>query len=238
MANVMETIQNKYKVWHDNIIANGKKRKLIGYKEVHHILPKSLGGSNDKSNLVELTAREHYIVHMLLCKFTTGKEKHKMLYSYHAMKYIKSKDRDYKINSRIAQKLRSQLRHSKKTKLKMSNAQIGNNKAVGNRNNLGRKFSKETKLKMSKARIGNKNALGLRHSEEFKEKITNKHKGNKYCVGKRYLNKDGKNLVVNKSEVDKYLKQGYKLGMDKSYITPEYRKHQSEMAKAYYRRSA
>jgi hypothetical protein len=47
-----------------------------------------------------------------------------------------------------------------------------------------------------------------------------------------------KNLVVNKSEVDKYLNQGYKLGMDKSYITLEYRKHQSEMAKAYYRRSA
>jgi hypothetical protein len=208
-------IENKYKTWHDNIITKAKNRTLICYKEVHHILPKSLGGSNDKSNLVELTAREHYIVHMLLCKFTTGKEKHKMLYSYHAMKYIKSKDRDYKINSRIAQKLRSQLRHSKKTKLKMSNAQIGNNKAVGNRNNLGRKFSKETKLKMSKARIGNKNALGLRHSEEFKEKITNKHKGNKYCVGKRYLNKDGKNLVVNKSEVDKYLKQGYKLGMDR-----------------------
>jgi hypothetical protein len=91
MANVMETIQNKYKVWHDNIIANGKKRKLIGYKEVHHILPKSLGGSNDKSNLVELTAREHFLVHLLLCKFTIGKEKHKMLYSFNAMRYIKSK---------------------------------------------------------------------------------------------------------------------------------------------------
>lgn len=254
-------IENKYKQWHDNIITKAKNRTLIGYKEVHHILPKSLGGNNKKSNLVELTAREHYIVHMLLCKFTTGKEKHKMLYSYHAMKYIKSKDRDYKINSRIAQKLRSQLRHSEKTKLKMSesqkgnknalgfkhsketrlkmsNAQIGNKKAVGNTNNLGRKFSKETKFKMSKARMGNKNALGLRHSEEFKERIRNKHKGNKYCLGKRYLNKDGKNLVINKSEVDKYLKQGYKLGMDKSYITLEYRKHQSEMAKAYYRRSA
>jgi 5-methylcytosine-specific restriction endonuclease McrA len=47
-------------------LLDGKKRKLIGYKEIHHILPKSLGGSNDKSNLVELTAREHYIVHMLI----------------------------------------------------------------------------------------------------------------------------------------------------------------------------
>jgi hypothetical protein len=208
-------IENKYKTWHDNIITKAKNRTLIGYKEVHHILPKSLGGSNDKSNLVELTAREHFLVHLLLCKFTIGKEKHKMLYSFNAMRYIKSKGRDYKINSKIAQKLRSQLRHSKETKLKMSesqkgnkyclgfkhtkesrlkmsNAQKGNKKAVGNTNNLGRKFSKETKLKMSKSKKGNKNALGLRHSEEFKEKIRNKHKGNKYCVGKRYLNKDGK----------------------------------------------
>jgi hypothetical protein len=254
-------IENKYKTWHDNIITKAKNRTLIGYKEVHHILPKSFGGSNDKSNLVELTAREHFLVHLLLCKFTIGKEKHKMLYAFNAMRYIKSKGRDYKINSKIAQNLRSQLRHSKETKLKMSesqkgnkyclgfkhtkesrlkmsNAQKGNKKAVGNTNNLGRKFSKETRLKMSKARMGNKNALGLIHSEEFKERIKNKHKGNKYCLGKRYLNKDGKNLVVNKSEVDKYLKQGYKLGMDRSYITPEYRKHQSEMAKAYYRRSA
>jgi hypothetical protein len=261
MANVMETIQNKYKVWHDNIIANGKKRKLIGYKEVHHILPKSLGGSNDKSNLVELTAREHFLVHLLLCKFTIGKEKHKMLYSFNAMRYIKSKGRDYKINSKIAQKLRSQLRHSKETKLKMSesqkgnkyclgfkhtkesrlkmsNAQKGNKKAVGNTNNLGRKFSKETKLRMSKSKKGNKNALGLIHSEEFKERIRKINTGNKTALGRKHINKDGKSKMVNANEVDKYLNKGYKLGMDKSYITLEYRKHQSDMAKAYYRRSA
>jgi hypothetical protein len=254
-------IENKYKTWHDNIIANGKNRVLDCYKEKHHILPKSLGGNNKRSNLVELTAREHFMVHMLLCKFTQGKEKHKMLYAFHAMKYIKSKGRDYKINSRIAENLILQLKHSEKTKLKMSEskkgnknalgfkhsketklkmskAQMGNKKAIGNKNNLGRKFSEDTKKQMSKSKMGNKHALGLRHSEEFKERIRNINKGNKHCVGKRYLNKDGKNLVIDKSEVEKYLKQGYKLGMDKSYITPEYRKHQSEMAKAYYRRSA
>lgn len=42
--------------------------KLVGYKEVHHIIPKCLGGTNDKDNLVELTAREHYIAHLLLVK--------------------------------------------------------------------------------------------------------------------------------------------------------------------------
>ena len=36
------------------------------YYELHHILPKSLGGDNTKNNLVLLTAREHYIAHLLL----------------------------------------------------------------------------------------------------------------------------------------------------------------------------
>ena len=38
------------------------------YYEKHHILPKSLGGSNDKSNLALLTGREHFICHWLLVK--------------------------------------------------------------------------------------------------------------------------------------------------------------------------
>lgn len=36
------------------------------YYENHHILPKCLGGTNDKENLVLLTAREHYLCHKLL----------------------------------------------------------------------------------------------------------------------------------------------------------------------------
>lgn len=36
------------------------------YKEVHHIIPRSEGGSNDPSNLVSLTAREHFVAHWLL----------------------------------------------------------------------------------------------------------------------------------------------------------------------------
>lgn len=38
------------------------------YYESHHVLPKWMGGSNDKSNLVLLTAKEHFIAHMLLWK--------------------------------------------------------------------------------------------------------------------------------------------------------------------------
>ena len=41
---------------------------LSGYTEIHHVIPKSLGGTDLKSNLVKLTAREHFIAHWLLTK--------------------------------------------------------------------------------------------------------------------------------------------------------------------------
>lgn len=64
---------------YDKLILRAKLRNTINeYTEKHHILMKSLGGSNKKSNIVELTAREHYICHVLLykhyCKVGTEKE--------------------------------------------------------------------------------------------------------------------------------------------------------------------
>lgn len=34
------------------------------YYEKHHIIPKSLGGTNKKDNLVKLTPKEHFLAHM------------------------------------------------------------------------------------------------------------------------------------------------------------------------------
>jgi len=50
------------------IIENRLSNPYQGYVEKHHIKPKSLGGDNSKSNLVSLTAREHFICHFLLTK--------------------------------------------------------------------------------------------------------------------------------------------------------------------------
>lgn len=60
------------KYHYDRLIATRKNRELQEgvYYEKHHIIPKSMGGSNCKSNLVHLTAREHYIAHLLLYKFS------------------------------------------------------------------------------------------------------------------------------------------------------------------------
>ena len=55
---------------YNNIIERAKLRQITNpltqYKEIHHIVPKSVGGSNNKSNLVELTLKEHFLCHKLL----------------------------------------------------------------------------------------------------------------------------------------------------------------------------
>ena len=63
----------EYSKVYNRIIARGKerghdKKKLEGYYEAHHILPKCLGGDDSKENLVLLTAKEHFICHLLLEK--------------------------------------------------------------------------------------------------------------------------------------------------------------------------
>lgn len=45
------------------------------YTEVHHIVPKCLGGTNDLGNLVVLTYREHYLAHWLLTKIYPNNSK-------------------------------------------------------------------------------------------------------------------------------------------------------------------
>ena len=44
------------------------ERKLDTFGEVHHIIPRCLGGTDDKINLVKLTPEEHYVAHQLLVK--------------------------------------------------------------------------------------------------------------------------------------------------------------------------
>ena len=55
-------------------------------RECHHIIPQSLGGSNDKSNLVYLSCREHFLCHWLLVKMTEGEYYHKMVYALMGMR--------------------------------------------------------------------------------------------------------------------------------------------------------
>lgn len=50
------------------IVDRAKNRKIDGYVEKHHVIPRCLGGSNEKENIVGLSAREHFLCHCLLVK--------------------------------------------------------------------------------------------------------------------------------------------------------------------------
>jgi hypothetical protein len=62
---------------HDSIIQRARlrgldKSVLEGYYERHHVVPRCLGGGNEAGNLVLLTAKEHFLVHALLCHIHAG----------------------------------------------------------------------------------------------------------------------------------------------------------------------
>lgn len=62
-----------YFLAYQRLIAKAKARVCPkGYVERHHVLPKALGGSDDSSNLVALTAKEHFVAHVLLAKIHGG----------------------------------------------------------------------------------------------------------------------------------------------------------------------
>lgn len=58
-----------YKKHYDNLIKKRKSNPAENeYTEMHHIIPKCMGGDNSPDNLVKLTSKEHYIAHALLYK--------------------------------------------------------------------------------------------------------------------------------------------------------------------------
>lgn len=80
-------IQNKYHKIYFQIIEKAKSKQRTYndevYYEKHHIYPKSIFGKN--KDTVILTAKEHFVCHWLLTKFTEGEDKRKMLFALRGM---------------------------------------------------------------------------------------------------------------------------------------------------------
>jgi predicted nucleic acid-binding Zn ribbon protein len=72
------------------LIERARSRILEVYIEKHHIVPRCLGGTNDKENIVALTPEEHYVAHQLLVKMYP--KEHKLVYAANMMT-VSSNDR-------------------------------------------------------------------------------------------------------------------------------------------------
>jgi hypothetical protein len=155
-----------------NIIERAKQQqrdKKQGYFERHHILPKSIGGTNSKENLVLLTAKEHYIAHMLLVEmYEKGSyEWQKMIFAA-SMFLAKSKNhkrintsaRFYQQVKIALSELKTGIPRSEETKAKMRKTKAQNPRTV----------SQEERLVSSKRMTGKGNPMyGKTHTEDVKK---------------------------------------------------------------------
>jgi hypothetical protein len=172
-----------YQKIHDEIIEKAKIRILFAYKEKHHIVPKCLGGTDDISNLVDLTAREHFIIHLLLCKIYP--KNRKLSNAVWMMANVKREYQDrYIPSSRLYEIARLEYsknssgegnpmfgkNHSNETKQKQRESKIDAYKKEGNPF-YGKKHSKETIEKIKEKRALQKT------SNETKEKMSISKKG-------------------------------------------------------------
>ena len=97
-------IENKFTKVYYSIINRALSTKRSGYMEKHHIIPRSLAGSNRKDNIASLTPREHYICHLLLVRMTSGSAKQSMAFAAWTM----ARTKKIKVNSRTYARLKEQ----------------------------------------------------------------------------------------------------------------------------------
>lgn len=99
-----------YKRTYNSIVENRINTPFIGYTENHHILPKSLGGSDDKTNIGRLSAKEHFICHHLLVGIHKNNvaNRAKMVKAFMNMLWCRSNNQERYITSREFSQLREE----------------------------------------------------------------------------------------------------------------------------------
>ncbi len=178
---IYQDICNRAKLERDLRIKNRKEK--IQYYESHHIIPRCMGGEGElrdvyHDNIVQLTAREHFICHKLLCKiFPNEKGLFYAVWNMTSRSGAHDKMKRHIPSSREYESLR------KKFSELMSKNNPGRNKSIETRKKLseskkskpsprkGCKHTEESKLKMSRWQLGEKNPrFGKRDTPEVVEK--------------------------------------------------------------------
>lgn len=179
-----------YQKHYDALIARARNRVPEGYVEKHHVIPKCMGGGNEKSNLVRLTPEEHCTAHILLTRVFPGEPK--LVYAANLMTVLhhgcdrKTKNKAYGwLRRKFVETVGD--RHRGKTlteehKAAVSRARSGTklsdeHKAAIGRGGKGRVFSEEHKAKIGAANKGRN--TGKTHTAEHKEMMRLLHTGKK-----------------------------------------------------------
>lgn len=156
-----------YKKIYDNLVDSCRsrglnKKKVSFYTEKHHILPRSMGGDNSKTNLVLFTAREHLVAHKLL--WYMFKEDRRMQLALHMM----TKGKGVGLSSRQFKVLREQ---NVASNLGQGNPFFGKShtEEAKRKTGLAAKGRAQTPEARERTRLSN---LGAKRSEKAKENMS------------------------------------------------------------------
>jgi len=194
---------NKYSKWYWTLVDKAKTRTAIsGYVEKHHIIPHSMGGKKQKSNLVILTAREHFVAHCLLARCVQNQYKEKMDLAVHMMQVNPSTQQRYQ-NSRLIAIAKQGV--SESTKRRMTGIKFGPR-------------SEEHKAKLRKAR-----AKQVIPAEAYKRQA-------KIISSLVWLNDGVRSYRIKPELVQTKINDGLKKGRVMLYINENYRQKRRECA--------
>lgn len=171
---------------YQRFIGSLRGQSVDGYGEVHHIVPRSLGGSDDADNLIRLTARQHYIAHWMLARALGGSAARAFFMMSNFGKYGQVNSTTYQIaRKEYADRVSEQLKACPNVPVftdahreKLRQAKIGRRLSEETKRRVGeaqrgRKLSEETRRRISEAKKGiATRGSGWTHSQETRMKMT------------------------------------------------------------------
>jgi len=159
---------------YEQLITRARERVLDSFTETHHILPRCLGGTDDISNLVELTPEEHFVAHQLLVKIYPGESK--LVFAVIQM------TGGYKRNNKCFGWLRRKISEARKGKPGFIRTEETRRKMRDNHvGMLGKEHSEETKaILREKRKTQQATFLGKTHSQETKDYLSKLNTGKKH----------------------------------------------------------
>lgn len=135
-------------------------RKLT---HIHHIIPKHMGGTNDPSNLVELTVADHAAAHRILFEqygkiqdYIAWQGLEGRIDKEEAIRLLLSRPRTSEHNANISKSLKGKLK-------------TDNHKQALRKPKI---WTEEGKQRLSEASSSRKNMLGKKHSAEAKQQMS------------------------------------------------------------------
>jgi len=161
------------------IVDRARKRVLPVYTEKHHVLPKCMGGSNEKGNIVAVTAKEHYLCHRLLCEIYP--ENKPLKKAYHLICTVRTREQKRHIPSgRVIERVKLENSLARKGQKKDPESIL---KRTQTRHTNGTyRRTKESVEKGIQTRRENNSYGGKTFTESHKKKLSEKKKKTIYRI--------------------------------------------------------